>query len=288
MITRRAFVTGIVATFAAPLAADAQQPGKVFHIGLLATSPPTTPEASRLWGAFFQRLRELGYVEDRNTTIERRFSEGKDERLPGLAAELVRLNVDVIVAAGTTGPLAARQATSTVPIVMTNASDPVGLGLVASLARPGGNVTGMSTLTVELVGKQLQLLRETLPKASPVAYLLNPSNPGARLQLREAENAARSLGMQLRILEARGSDELDRAFASMTRERAWALLVPGDPGFFFYRTQIPDLAAKNLLPTMFALREHVEAGGLVAYGPSLRDSFSRAATFAAGAGGSGD
>ncbi len=263
----------------APLAARGQQAGKVFRIGILGTSPPTTPEVSRNYEAFFQGLRELGYVEGQNIIVERRYSEGRQELLPDLAAELVRLKVDVIVAAGTPTPVAAKRATATIPIVMTNTSDPVALGLVTTLARPGGNVTGLSIQTVELVGKQLELLKQVVPKASRIAFLTNPSNPGSALQLREAQTAARSLGVQLQVLEARRPDDLDRAFAAMTRERARAVLVPGDPVFFLYRTQISELAMKSRLPAMFALREHGEAGGRMAYGPSLRDNFRRAATY---------
>ncbi len=201
----------------ATLTADAQQAGRGFRIGILASSPPTTPGVSGVWDAFIHGLRELGYVEGQNITIERRFSEGKAERLPDLAAELVRLNVEVIVAAGTPPAAAAKHATRTIPIVMTNVNDPVGLGLVASLARPGGNITGLSILTIELIGKQLQLLKQAVPKASRVAYLVNPSSPGAELALREAETAARSPVVKLQILKAQGPDELDKAFAAMTR-----------------------------------------------------------------------
>lgn len=239
--------------FLAPLATDAQQPAKVFRIGILGTSPPTTREVARTWEVF-QGLRELGYVEGQNIIVERRYPEGRSERLPALAAELVRLKVDVNVAAGTPPPVAAKRATATIPIVMTNTSDPVALGLVKTLARPGGNVTGLSILTVELVGKQLQLLKQVVPKASRIAFLTNPSNPGTALQLREAETAARSLGVQLQVLEARRPDELDRAFAAMTRELAGAVLVAGDPGFFHYRTRISDLAIKSRLPAMFVLK----------------------------------
>ncbi len=259
-----AFVLGLLA---APFVAHAQQPAKVFRIGILSTSPPTTPEVSGYFEAFFQGLRELGYVEGQNMIVERRYSEGRQELLPDLAANLVRVKVDVIVAMGTPTPVAAKRATETIPIVMTNTSDPVALGLVRSLARPGGNVTGLSIQTVELVGKQLQLLKQVVPKASRVAFLTNPSNPGSALQLREAETAARSLRVQLQVLEARRADELDGAFATMIRELAGAVLVPADPGFFLYRTQISDLAMKSRLPAMFALREHAEAGGLLAYGP---------------------
>jgi len=178
-----------------PPVSDAQQPVKVFRIGILGTSPPTTPEVARVWEAFFQGLQELGYVEGRNIVVERRYSEGRSERLPALAAELVRLKVDVIVAAAMT-PVAAKRATATIPIVMTNNSDPVGLGLVTTLARPGGNVTGLSLLTVELVGKQLELLKRAVPKASRVAFLTNPSNPAAALLVINLKTA-KALGLTI-------------------------------------------------------------------------------------------
>ena len=261
-----------------PLAAEAQS-GQAFRIGILGTSPPTDPANTHLWGAFFQRLRELGYVEGQNITIDRRFSEGKTERFPELAAELVRLKVDVIVAAGGPPPLAAQRATKTIPIVMTNQADPVGSGLVASLARPGGNVTGLSLLNPELVGKQLQLLKDVIPRVSRVAILRNPMNETHALSLKEAEVAARSLRIQLQTFDARGSEEFDAAFAAVARQRASALLVLGDPMFFLHRTGIANFAATQRLPTMFVFKEHAEAGGLMAYGANLIDVFRQAATF---------
>jgi len=263
----------------APLTAEAQPAGKVYRIGYLGTEPVTTPTVAPVWGAFIEGLRELGWVEGQNITIELRFSEGKMERLPDLAAELVHLNVDLIVAAAARPPVAAKQATRTIPIVMTNMGDPVGTGLVASLARPGGNVTGLSLLTPELIGKQLELLKEIVPRLSRVAVLRNPTSPTHPLSLREAEVAARSLGIQLEVLEARGPDEFEMAFAAMTRKRAGALNVLGDGMFFLHRTRIAALAAKYRLPAIFAQRQHADAGGLMAYGSSLRDNFRRAATF---------
>ena len=262
----------------APLAAEAQ-PGKVFRIGILATVSPGDPAGARLWEAFFQGLRELGYVEGQNIAVERRFSEGKAERLPDLAAELVRLKVDVIVAGGSPPPIAAKRATGTIPIVMTNQSDPAGSGLVASLARPGGNITGLSLLSPELVGKQLELLKEVIPRVSRVAVLRNPTNETHALSLKELEDAARSLRVQLQMFQARDPDEFDRAFVAMARERVRTLLILGDPMFFLHRTRIADLAAKQRLPTMAVAREFAEAGGLMAYGPNLSDLLRRAATF---------
>ncbi len=261
------------------LAGGAEQPGKVFRIGILGNVPLTDPEGARLWGAFIQGLRELGYVEGRNITIEHRSSEGKYERLPDLAADLVRLRVDVIVAPASQNPFVAKQATRTIPIVMTSHGDPVGSGLVASLARPGGNVTGLSFLAPEIGGKQLELLKEIVPQVSRVAVLWNPANQTHSFWLAEAKVAARSLGVQLQTLEARGPDDFERGFAAMTRERAGALVVPGDGMFLLHRARIADLAAKQRLPAMYGLREFVDAGGLMVYGPSLRDNFRRSAAY---------
>ncbi len=275
----RAVLLVTLGLLAAPLAAPAEQPGKVFRIGILGNVPLTDPEGARVWGAFIQGLRELGYVEGQNITIERRFSEGKYERLPDLAADLVRLKVDVIVAPATNPVFAAKQATRTIPIVMTGSGDAVGSGLVASLARPGGNVTGLSTLAPEIVGKQLELLKEIVPRVSRVAVLWNPTNQINPLVLGEAKVAARSLGVQLQLLEARRPDDFEGAFAVMTRERAGALLVLGDGMFLLHPTRIADLSAKSRLPAMYQGKQFVDAGGLMAYGPSLRDNFRRAATY---------
>ncbi len=281
MITRRDFVGTLTGgLLAAPLAAEAQQAGKVYRIGILGNVPLTDPEGARVWGAFIQGLRELGYEEGRNITIEFRSSDGKYERLPALAAELVRLKVDVIVAPAAQNVLAAEQATRTIPIVMTY-GDPIASGLVASLARPGGNVTGLSGLAPEIVGKQLELLKEIVPKVSRVAVLWNPANQSHPPLLREAEVAARSLRVQLQTLEVRGPDDFETAFAAVTRERAGALLVPADGMFLLNRIRIADLAARTRLPVMYGLREYVDAGGLVVYAPSIRDSFRHAASYVA-------
>jgi putative tryptophan/tyrosine transport system substrate-binding protein len=276
---RRTFLTTFACLLATAVTVEAQQPANVFRIGILGTYPPTTPEFAHLWEAFVQGLRELGYIEGQNLVVERRFMEGKAERLPELAAELVRLNVRVIVAGGQPPPVAAKRATSTIPIVMTNFSDPVGLGLVTNLARPGGNITGLALLTVELVTKQLQLLTQAVPKVSRVALLTNPSNPGAALQRRDAETAARTLGLQIQVLEAQRLDELAGVFEAMTSQRAGAVLLPGDSVLYFYRKQIADLAIKNRLPALFAPREFAEAGGLMAYGANIADLYRRAATY---------
>jgi putative tryptophan/tyrosine transport system substrate-binding protein len=258
--------------------AGAQQAKKIPRIGFLA-SVSASSDADRI-EAFRLGLRELGYVEGQNVTIEYRWADGRFEQLPDLATELVRLKVDVIVAVVTQASLAAKKATGTIPIVMVGVSDPVGSGLVASLARPGTNITGTSSMTAEIIGKLLELLKETLPKISRVAALWNPANPVFQaLQLRETEVAARALGVQLQILEARGPDEIDRAFAAMVKERTKALLILGDPVFTSHRKRIADLAAKYRLPTVSGTREYVEAGGLMAYGPSFPDMHRRAATY---------
>jgi len=277
---RRVFVAALAGgVLSAPLAARAQQSTNVFRIGILGTYPPTTPEFARVWEAFFQGLRARGYVEGQNLVVERRFMEGKVELLPQLAAELVRLNVGVIVAGGQPPPVAAKRAPAAIPIVMTNFSDPVGLGLVTSLSRPGGNITGLAFLTVELVGKQLQLLKEAVPRLSRVGLLTNPSNPGAARQRTGAETTARSLGLQIQFLDVQRPEELAGAFAAMAREHAGAVLLPGDSLFFHHVTQIADLALKSRLPALFTPREFAEAGGLLAYGADLGDVYGRAAVY---------
>jgi len=281
-VRRRAFL-GTLAVVSggllAPLAAEAQQAGKIYRIGILGNVPLTGPGSARLWGKFVQGLRDLGYVDGGNITIEYLSSEGKYERLPALAADLVRLKVDIIVAPAAQNVVAAKQATPTIPIVMVSVGDPVGNGLVASLARPGGNITGTSFLTSAIVGKQLELLKQITPHVSRLAILLNPANPGHLLGLEEAKVAAHSLGVQLQALEARGPDDLERAFAATTRERAGALFVPWDGMFLLHLTRITQLAAKTRLPTMYGHRGYVDAGGLASYGPSALESFRRAAAY---------
>jgi len=262
---------------AAPIAAKAQAPAKVPRIGYLSSSSPT--DLTHLLEAFRQGLRELGYVEGQNIAIEYRWAEGKYERLPDLAAELVRLKVDVIVTEAPPAPEAAKQATSTIPIVFAVTGDPVAEGLVASLARPGGNITGLASIAPEVVGKQLELLKEVAPKVSRVAVLQNPSNQGHPPMLRQAEGAARALGVQLHILQARTPLEIEAAFAAMRRQRAGGVLVLRDPLFNAQRAQIAALAAKSRLPAVYGHREAAEAGGLMAYGASSPHMFRRAATY---------
>ena len=262
---------------AAPLAAGAQQPAKVPRIGFLGSGSPATYGA--LVDAFRQGLRELGYVEGQNVVMDLRWAEGRFERLPALAEELVRLKVDVILTHGTPGPLAAKQATTTIPIVVAVAADPVGNGLVASLARPGGNITGLSLLAPELGGKRLQLLKEVVPAVSRVAILWNAANPAPALVVKETEVAARSLGVRLQSLEVRGPDDYARAFQAAISGRAGALIAVEDPLVLTHQARIVEFAAKRRLPAMYPNREYVDAGGLMSYGANLRDLFRRAATY---------
>jgi putative ABC transport system substrate-binding protein len=280
VIDRRTFLAGTGAVLlAAPLAAEAQPAGKVYRIGFLSPASPSDPRVQRFLAAFRNGLGELGYVEGQTIAIESRWAAGKYERLPGLAAELVRLKMEVIVTAAVPAIRAAKEATSTIPIIMAVVVDPVATGLVASLARPGGNITGLSLMTPELVGKQLEMLKEVVPKASRVAVLWNPANPGNAPQLRAAEVAARTLGVRLQPLEARGPREIDSAFAAMTKEGASAVVVLVDVVFIDQRTRIADLAATRRLPSVYGLPEYVEAGGLMAYGPSYIANYRRAAVY---------
>jgi len=278
---RRAFfarVGGAVWFSTAPLAAAAPPTPRVYRIGYLAGT--SAPAAAHLLEAFRTGMRDLGYVEGENLLIEYRWAEGDYDRLPALAAELVRLKVDVIFAVVSVSALAAKAATRTIPIVTAGAADPVGEGLVASLARPGGNVTGLtSAVGPEIAGKRLELLRETVPTASRVAVLWNPVNPTHRLALRATRSAASPLRMQLHVREARRPQDLEPAFSSMARVQAGALVVLPDAMFFAQRTRIVELAARHRLPVMHGLREHVEVGDLLAYAVDLRDLWQRAAVF---------
>ena len=279
MIDRRTFLAGTGAVLlAAPLAADAQQAGKVPRIGFLGSTSPS--DMSAHLDAFRQGLRELGWVEGQNIVIDYRYAEGRFDRLPDLAAELVRLKVDIIVAQGTAAATAAKNATETIPVVMISGGDPVGIGLIASLARPGGNVTGSSfSVGLEIVGKGLELLKETVPKVRRVAILSNPANPAHAVAIRDVKVAAGSLGVQLQLLEARGPNEFDGAFAAMATARVGALFVVADPMFLLHRARLAHLAARNRLPAAYGSGEMVEAGGLMSYGASQRDLHRRAATY---------
>ncbi len=243
----------------APLDAEAQQAGRLYRIGYLST--PTRESVEHGLEAFLRTLRGLGWIEGQNLIIEYRWAEGDVDRLPGLAAELVARKVDVIVAPAGSAALAAKNATSRIPIVMIFASDPVETGLVASLRRPGGNITGTTfTPGPEIFGKQLQILKEAVPHASRVAVLSNPADSTFALQVRQVEATARSLGIRLQHVEARGPEEFASAFAAMERERADALLVTGTSTFLAHRTRLAELAVKGRLPSMYSFRESVEAG----------------------------
>jgi ABC-type uncharacterized transport system substrate-binding protein len=256
---------------------QAQQPAKFHQIGYLSTDSPSTI-AARI-EAFRQGLRELGYVEGKNIVIEWRFAEGKADRLPGLAAELVRLKVDAIVTSGPAATRAAKQATVTVPIVTAQDPDPVGNGLVASLARPGGNITGLSTLAPEIDGKKLELLKDIVPRLSRVAVLASSTTPGNAQALKETELAARALGVQLQFLDVLSPKTIETAFRAAAKGRADALLVLQSPVFVNERTQLADLAVKSRLPTIYDRREFVDDGGLMCYGTNFADLSRRAATY---------
>jgi putative ABC transport system substrate-binding protein len=278
---RRTFIGSLAGSLlAAPLAGQAQQVAKVPRIGFLATNLASSPHLPE---AFRQGLRDLGYVEDRTVVIEYRDAEGKLERLPALVTELVALKVDVIVAPGTPAALAAQQATRTLPIVIIAVGNPVTSGLVTSLARPGGNVTGLSMLgTAELVAKRLELLTQTVPGVHGVAVLRHPGFVPERSEkviLKATDAAAQALGVRLQVVEARGPADLDRAFSDMTRARAGALAVSGSPLFVDERRRLVELAAKNRLPAVYESREDVDAGGLMSYGPNVADLYRRAAVY---------
>jgi ABC-type uncharacterized transport system substrate-binding protein len=279
VISRRVFLGALaVGLLAAPIAADAQPAGKVYRIGYLAGGSAT---ASSLFPeAFRQALRELGWVEGQNVVVEYRFAEGRLDRLPDLAAELVRLKVDLIVAGPSPSAAGAKNATSTIPIVMTGVGFPVELGFIASLARPGGNLTGGSfSVGPEIFGKGLEPLKKTLPKVQRVAVLSNPANPGQAVAISNVKEAARALGVQLLLLEEPGPGEFNDAFAAMARDRVTALLVVTDPVFIADQGKLAELAARHRRPAVYTIREFVDAGGLLSYGPSLVAQYRRAAVF---------
>ncbi len=258
--------------------AQAQQPKKVPRIGFLSQVSPEL--YSHLYSAFLQGLRDLGYIEGKNIAIEARWAEGKTERLPELAAELVRLKPDLIVSTGgTVTALAAKKATTTIPIVFTAGGDLVKVGLIASLARPGGNLTGLSILTTELGVKRLELLKETFPKVRRVAVMGNPVNPVFAIQLSEVQAAAKPLALQLQILEARDPKDFEPAFSAMTERGAGALLVLSDAVLNAHRERIANLAMKSRLAAIYEFKEFVEAGGLMSYGTNIVDVYRRVAKY---------
>jgi putative tryptophan/tyrosine transport system substrate-binding protein len=278
--SKKVKVIGVVLSamlFALCGSAQAQQPSKVSRIGYLQ-APPASTVATRT-NAFRQGLRELGYVEGKNIVIEWRFAEGKLDRVPNLVAELVRLKVDVIVTGGSFATGAAKEATSTIPVVMTQDSDPVGNGYVASLARPGGNVTGLSTLAPELSGKQLELLNETVPKLSRVAVLGSSNRSGNAQSVKETEHAADALRVKLQYLDILSPKDIESAFRAARKQKAEAVLVLTGPVVTSQRTEIINLASKNRLPAIYDRAEFVEDGGLMTYSVSSTDLFRRAAVY---------
>jgi putative ABC transport system substrate-binding protein len=274
-VDRRTWLAGTLSLLVAPHGAGAQQETRIPRVGFLSPSAPSPISEGLRRG-----LRELGYVEGQNIVIVYRWAEGRFDRLPDLAAELVRQNVDVIVAQVTQASLAAKNATRTIPIVMLGVGDPVGAGLVDSLSRPGGNVTGTSGVATAVVGKALQLLTEAVPRVSRVAVLWNPANSVFQTQMiRETEAAARTLRVTLQLVEARSPGELDSAFAGVTRQHPDALFVLSDPMFTVHRARIVELAAKARLPAMYGIREAATAGGLMSYGPNYSELGMRSATY---------
>ena len=276
MDRRRFLLTSLAGALGVPFTAEAQRTAKVARIGWLGLDPE---RHTHLRMAFLEGLRDLGYVEGRDFAIESRYTGGSLERAPAAAAELVALKLDVIVAGATPIALAAKHATRTIPIVFTSASDPVTSGLVSSLARPGGNVTGLSFLSVELVGKHLELLTQALPGVSRVAVLWQPGDRPGKDMLRGADVAARSLGLRLHFVAVPRPDDFDRAFSEVTGARVGALAFVTSAMFFIEQRRLVDLAATHRLPTVWPFREPVNAGGLMSYAPHLPELFRRAATY---------
>ena len=279
MTTRRHIVFGLCAgVLAAPLAVEAQQPARVFRVGFLSLLP--REQALSHIRILQEGLRGLGYVEGQNIILEYRFADEKADLLPDQAAELIRLKVDVIVTGfGTVPALAAKKATNTIPIVFSVVADPVRSGIVSSLARPGGNITGPSTVPAGLVSKRLEILKEIAPKLSRVIVLLNPATPASIQGLAELKLAAEKLGIQLQLLEVRAPPDFESVSAAASPMRADALIVLSDPLTIAHRAQIADFAAKSRLPAMYGIRDFVEAGGLISYGANYDESFRRAASY---------
>lgn len=274
---RRAFLIAVAVLGAVP-AASAQQ-SRTWRVGFLYFGSKQSAQETGRYAAFLQGMRELGYIEGRNLAVEARFADGKAERLPELAAELVRAKVDLIVTTGTPVNHATKKATAVIPIVMTVSVDPVADGLVQSLARPGGNITGLTTLSAQLSQKHVELLSALLPKLSRIGAMLNPANVGNFIQLKFLQDAAQNAGIAVVRADARTPEEIERGLASIARERPEALIVLGDALFVQQRHQIAELVRKHRLPTIALASEHAEAGSLMSYGPDLRDNFRRAATF---------
>jgi len=278
VIGRRAFLAGSLGLVAAPLAVEAQQPGKVYRVGIL-TNQASDPAEVRLWQAFRSGLRERGWIEGQNILIEFRATEGNTARLPELAADLVRLKVDLIVARSSIFVQPAKEATSTIPIVFLTHADPVGTGHVASLARPGGNITGLAVLMTDLAPKELELLIAAVPMAKRIAVLGNPDAPSHNPALKALEEAGRTLRVQLQPVGVRTAGELEGAFAAMARARAQAVLVLGTAIFLAERQRVAELAIKHRLPTMSNQKDVVDAGGLMSYSPNYDDLYRRGAIY---------
>jgi putative ABC transport system substrate-binding protein len=277
---RRQFITLLCGAAAWPLAARAQEAtSTIRRVGFLLPGVARTTAVRGLLEAFREGLKEYGWVEGQNISVDYRFAEGKEDALPGIAAALVQSWLDVIVAEGTPAIQAAKNVTQTVPIVMAVSNDPVGSGLVASLNRPGGNITGLSVLSQELGGKRLQLLTEIIPGLARVAVLSNPSNPSNTLLLEQTKAAAQSLGVEIHVAEVQGPDRFESAFAAVAAAHAGALIVLGDGMLYSQQPRIVTFAAASHLPALFGEKEGAEAGGLIAYGPSIPASFRRAAAY---------
>jgi len=277
MDRRRFLLTSLASVVAARGAVEGQEPGKLARVGILA--PRTRSGAAPFIDAFVHGMRELGWVEGKTVAFEFRFAEGQLDRLADLAAELVHLKVDVILASATPPAVASRNATRTIPIVIAAGADPVALGLVASVTRPGGNITGLAyDVDLQIVTKALELLKEAVPKVRRVAILWNPNNPGHALAVKRIKAGA-PRGLQLQFLQARGPDEFETAFAAMARERTEALLVIQDSVFGLNRSRLQEFVSKSRLPAMFGSHEHAELGGLMSYSADLREIFRRAAIY---------
>ena len=276
MMDRRRFVTGLGLILATPVAAAAQQAGKIYRVGFLWDSPAVWPNVLE---AFRQGLRDLGWVEGQNIVVEYRWAEGRFDRLPALVEELVRLKVDLIVAPASIYTEAAKRATSTIPIVFASHADPVNTGHVASLARPGANITGLTVVMSETMAKSLDLLKEAIPGLTRVAVIWDPATPSHGPALKAVEVTGQALGLRLQTLAVRSATEFDSAFSAIVQERAGAVLVLATPLFIGRAKRLAELALTHRLPTMFGPREHVEAGGLLSYSPDRADLYRRAATY---------
>jgi putative ABC transport system substrate-binding protein len=274
---RREFIAMLGGAATLPLAARAQQRVGMPRVGYLFSFPQA--EGRHLWEACRQGLRELGYVEGQNIAVEPRFADGRHERLPALAEDLVRHKVDIIVAAATPASRAARAATSQIPIVIVAVGEPVKVGLVASLARPGGNVTGLSLLTPDLSGKRLELLREFVPTLARVGILKNPDNPVSAVFLEETQVAAHKIGIELRSSDAQNPEQIETAFAQAAARRDDAIIVFDDPVLWSHRAKFVELAAARKIPAMYGYRDFVDLGGLMSYGPDRPDQYRRTAIF---------